>query len=67
MRPVSSLAAYARFAVHPTCATGEALAFGHGEVAIVRLLCSPATMLHDIAFEGRKLRQDSPKPPAGAL
>jgi hypothetical protein len=29
--------------------------------------CSPATMLHDIAFEGRKLRQDSPKPLAGAL
>ena len=64
MRPVYSLAAYANWA-HPTCAAG--LRISRSEVAIVRLLCSPATMLHDIAFEGRKLRQDSPKPLAGAL
>lgn len=64
MRPVYSLAASCKLGASDL---RRGLALGRGEVAIVRLLCSPATMLHDIAFEGRKLRQDSPKPLAGAL
>ena len=67
MRPVSSRAAL-RASAAPDMRYGRALlAFSHSDVAIVRLLCSPATLLHDIAFVGRKLRQDRPKPPAGAL